>query len=76
MTETIFGETNLRAGDEVEVIGVLDHEVRPEATGGGRGARLHPVLRATESTPLLVERIGEVQSDAGGEPDCLSIVRA
>ena len=62
VTETIFGETNLRAGEDVEVIGVLDLEVRPEATGGGRGARLHPVLRATETTPLLVQRIGDEQS--------------
>jgi hypothetical protein len=59
VNETIFGETNLRAGDDVEVIGVLDLEVRPEANGGGRGARLHPILRATEATPLLVQRIGE-----------------
>jgi hypothetical protein len=59
VTETIYGETNLRAGDEVEVIGVLDLEVRPEAAAGGRGARLHPVLKATEETPLLVERIGD-----------------
>jgi hypothetical protein len=58
VTETIFGETNLRPGDEVEVMGVLDLEVRPEATGGGRGAKLHPVLRASETTPLLVKRFG------------------
>ena len=58
VTETIFGETNLRPGEQVEVVGVLDHEVRPEAAGGGRGARLHPILRTSELTPLLVERIG------------------
>lgn len=65
VTETIFGETNLHPGDEVEVMGVLDHEVNPEATAAGRGARLHPVLRASEATPLLVhcmDREGDNQT--------------
>ena len=59
VTETIFGETNLCPGQQVEVVGVLDHEVRPEAAASGRGARLHPILRASDRTPLLVERIEE-----------------
>jgi hypothetical protein len=59
MTEVIFGETSLGLGDEVEVVGVLDYEVSPEATAAGRGARLHPVLRAGSLTPLLVRGCGE-----------------
>ena len=42
--------------------GVLDHEVRPEATATGRGARLHPILRSSDHTPLLVERLGAEQN--------------
>jgi hypothetical protein len=56
VTETIFGESNLRPGERVEVVGTLDHEVSPQAAAAGRGARLHPVLKATGMTPLLVRR--------------------
>ncbi len=63
MTEVIFGETSLGPGDDVEVVGVLDHEVSPEATAAGRGARLHPVLRAGSLTPLLVRRCGDQDED-------------
>jgi hypothetical protein len=59
VTETIFGETHLCPGDEVEVMGVLDHEVNPKAAAVDRGARLHPLLRASELTPLLVRRFGD-----------------
>jgi hypothetical protein len=63
MTEVIFGETSLGPADEVEVVGVLDHEVSPEATAAGRGARLHPVLRAGSLTPLLVRRCSDDHGD-------------
>ena len=59
VNETILGETNLGPGDEVEVLGVLDHEVSSAADAAGRGARLVPVLRAGPLTPLLVRRCGE-----------------
>jgi hypothetical protein len=58
VNETILGETNLGPGDEVEVLGVLDHEVSSAADATGRGARLAPVLRAGPLTPLLVRRCG------------------
>ncbi len=63
MTEVIFGETHLAPGDDVEVVGILDHEVSPEATAAGRGARLHPVLRAGSLTPLLVRRCSDEHGD-------------
>jgi len=56
VNETIFGETHLAPGDQVEVLGVLDYEIRPEAPAATRGARLSPVLRADELTPLLLRR--------------------
>jgi hypothetical protein len=58
VTETIFGESNLQPDERVEVVGTLDHEVSPQASAAGRGARLQPVLRATTMTPLLVRRCG------------------
>jgi hypothetical protein len=56
VNETILGETSLAPGEEVEVLGVLDHVVCPEASGAGRGARLQAVLRAGPLTPLLIRR--------------------
>lgn len=56
VTEAIFGESSIAPGDEVEVMGVIDHEVTPEAAAAGRGARLQSVLRAGALTPLLVRR--------------------
>jgi hypothetical protein len=56
VTETILGETSLAPGEEVEVLGVLDHEVSPEAAAAGRGARLQAVLRSGPLTPLLIRR--------------------
>lgn len=58
VTETILGESSLSPGEEVEVVGVLDHEVCPEASAAGRGARLQAVLRAGPMTPLLIRRSG------------------
>jgi hypothetical protein len=57
VTEVILGESNLCPGDEVEVVGVLDHEVSPIAAAAGRGARLQAVLRSGTLTPLLVRRV-------------------
>jgi hypothetical protein len=56
VTEAILGESSLSPGEEVEVVGVLDHEVCPEASAAGRGARLQAVLRSGTLTPLLVRR--------------------
>ena len=59
VNETILGETSLSPGEEVEVLGVLDHEVSREAAAAGRGSRLQAVLRAGPLTPLLVRRCHE-----------------
>jgi hypothetical protein len=56
VTEQILGESSLSPGEEVEVVGVLDHEVCPQASAAGRGARLQAVLRSGPVTPLLVRR--------------------
>jgi hypothetical protein len=63
VTETILGETSVAPGDEVEVVGVLDHEVSPIASAAGRGARLQAVLRAGALTPLLVKRSQDDDQD-------------
>ena len=63
VTETIFGETSLAPGEEVEVLGVLDHEVSPVAAAAGRGARLQAVLRAGPLTPLLVRRSADDEDE-------------
>ncbi|HEY0709375.1 MAG TPA: hypothetical protein VGG33_21375 [Polyangia bacterium] len=64
VNETILGETSLSPGEEVEVLGVLDHEVSPEASAAGRGARLQAVLRAGPLTPLLIRRSADEDEQA------------
>jgi hypothetical protein len=59
VTETILGETHLAPGDEIEVLGVLDHQVSPHAEAAERGVRLQPVLRAGALTPVLIRRCDE-----------------
>jgi hypothetical protein len=63
VTEAILGESSLSPGEEVEVVGVLDHEVCPEAAAAGRGARLQAVLRAGAVTPLLIRRATDDDED-------------